>query len=481
MNVIRPQEGFQMNFLSTSADIAIGGSGAGVGKTFSLLLEPLRHSDNRDFGTVLFRRTTPQIKAEGGVWDATKKIYNLVDGASAREHTTEWIFKSGSKLKCSHLEHEKNIYDWQGAEIPLILFDELTHFTKKMFFYLLTRNRSTCGVKPYVRATCNPDADSWVLDLIEWWINEEGYPIPEREGALRYFIVDRDSYIMGDSYEDVYQQSKHILDPLMEGSGYPKEAFIKSLTFISGSIFDNKKLLETDPNYLGNLNAQDEDTKNALLKGNWKVKITPEELYKVNNFGNCFDAPYSLKNGVKRITADIAMEGSDKFVVFVWDGMEIIDCSIMDKSNGRQVLDVIQDFQRKYTINSGNVIFDNDGVGTFLGGFIPQGIPFVNGSKAMGAEKYEHLKAQCYYKSSDRFNNGEVRINESVYNKMYNDKQTIRQRLNFERKAIRKIVDSERVLRINKKVDQKVILRGDSPDLMDAIMMFELFFLGQQI
>ena len=350
-----------------------------------------------------------------------------------------------------------------------------------MFFYLLTRNRSTCGVKPYVRATCNPDADSWVLELIEWWIGDDGYPIPERDAKIRYFIVDGNSYIMGSSYDEVYEKAKHILDPLMQGSGYEKEAFIKSLTFISGSIYDNKKLLETDPNYLGSLNAQDEDTKNALLKGNWKVSIKPEELYNIKLFSNCFDAPYSLKNGKKRITADIAMQGSDKFVVFVWDGQEIIDCSIVDKSNGRQVLDVIQDFQRKYIINNGNVIFDNDGVGTFLGGFIPQGIPFVNGSKAVGTEKYEHLKAQCYYRSADRFNNGNVKISENVANKMYDDKQTIRQRLNFERKAIRKIVDTERTLRINKKEDQKVILKGQSPDLMDAIMMFELFHLGQKL
>ncbi len=66
------------------------------------------------------------------------------------------------------MEHEKNCYDWQGTEIAYLGFDELTHFTEKQFYYLLSRNRSVSGVKPYVRATCNPDADSWVAKLIDW-------------------------------------------------------------------------------------------------------------------------------------------------------------------------------------------------------------------------------------------------------------------------------------------------------------------------
>ncbi len=51
------------------------------------------------------------------------------------------------------------------------------------------RNRSTCGVRPYIRGTCNPDSESWVADFLSWWIDpESGLPIPERAGVLRYFI-----------------------------------------------------------------------------------------------------------------------------------------------------------------------------------------------------------------------------------------------------------------------------------------------------
>lgn len=85
-------------------------------------------------------------------------------------------------MKMSHLEHENDKYNHQGAQYPLIMFDELTHFSKTQFLYLLSRNRSTCGVRPYVRATCNPDPDSWVADLVAPWIDQAtGFPIREKE------------------------------------------------------------------------------------------------------------------------------------------------------------------------------------------------------------------------------------------------------------------------------------------------------------
>jgi len=91
--------------------------------------------------------------------------------------------------------------------VPFIGFDELTHFTKKQFFYLLSRNRSTCGVRPYIRATCNPDPDSWVKELIEWRVDPEtGYIIKERDGVIRYFTVDNSNIVRGDTREEVVKK-----------------------------------------------------------------------------------------------------------------------------------------------------------------------------------------------------------------------------------------------------------------------------------
>lgn len=120
----------------------------------------------------------------------------------------------------------------------MIAFDELTHFTRKQFFYMMSRNRSVCGVRPYMRATCNPDPDSFVAKFIEWWMDDAGFPIPERSGVIRYFVVINDEVFWANSRDEL--AAAYAVNP----------ADAKSFTFIASSIFDNRILLAQDPGYL---------------------------------------------------------------------------------------------------------------------------------------------------------------------------------------------------------------------------------------
>ena len=143
------------------------------------LIEGARHTPNPGYRGVVFRRTSPQITAGGGLWDAAGAVYPAV-GATANVSAREWRFPSGGRLAFRHLQHESNIYDWQGAELGFVGFDELTHFTERQFFYLLSRLRTTAGFRPYCRATTNPDAASWVARWVEWYVDPgTGYAIPE--------------------------------------------------------------------------------------------------------------------------------------------------------------------------------------------------------------------------------------------------------------------------------------------------------------
>lgn len=475
-----------MKVLSSPADIVIGGAAAGVGKTFSLLIDPLRHIKVKGFGGVIFRRTSPQIRSEGGLWDTSMSLYPYT-GASPKESFLEWHFKDGPKIKFSHLEHEKNILDWQGAQIPFIGFDELTHFSKKMFFYLLSRNRSTCGIKPYVRATLNPDPESWVYELIKWWIDEDtGDPIPERDGVIRYFVVDGDEYIWGNTEDEAIEAAWHLLEVQVKKSGIPAKEFVKSLTFISGSIYDNKELLSVNPAYLANLMAQDEQLRLQLLNGNWKVVLNDNEIYDYYKFQGVFDNLIGVSSSGKYITADIALEGKDKLAVGYWEGFELADLELVDKSKGDKVVDVIASMARSYGVPNDSITFDADGVGGFIDGFIPGSIPFHGGapvieildpvSNVMIKESYQNLKAQCYYRSGKRVARGEMKVRESVANKMYDDKMTVRQRFMYERKAIKKDkVDMDGKHRMVSKGAMKASLGGQSPDLLDMWMMREFF------
>ena len=271
---IRAQAGPQAAFLASSADLVIYGGAAGGGKSFALLLEPLRHVRNPQFNAVIFRRTSVQVRNPGGLWDESMKLYPLA-GAAPREYMLEWEFPSGATVKFAHMEHEKNRLDWQGSQIPLIAWDELTHFTRDQFFYMLSRNRSTCGVRPYMRATCNPVPDDdptggWVHEFVGWYIGEDGYAIPERSGVVRWFVVVDDTLRWADSAAEL--RTRH---PGSEP---------KSFTFILSSVFDNKILLAADPGYLANLMALSLVDRERLLGdgqrgGNWKIKPTAGKVF----------------------------------------------------------------------------------------------------------------------------------------------------------------------------------------------------------
>lgn len=211
----------------------------------------------------------PQIMNTGSLWEASQNLYRDYPGAEPlKTPRPRWVFPSGAIVSFAHLEREDTKYDWQGAEICLIEFDELTHFSESQFFYMLSRNRSTCGVKPYVRATCNPDPDSFVAKLISWWIDQEtGYAIPERSGVIRYFARIDEQILWGDTKEEVLKQGAEPEDVL-------------SFTFIASSLFDNKILLETNPTYLSNLKAMGLVDRERLLKGNWKIRPAAGLMFK---------------------------------------------------------------------------------------------------------------------------------------------------------------------------------------------------------
>ena len=322
---IGPQPGPQDLFLACSADICIYGGAGGGGKTYGLLLEPLNYILDVDgFGVVIFRRTTPQIRNEGGLWDTSEHIYPLFN-AEPKESTLEWEFPNGNKIKFAHLEYEKNVLDWQGSQIPLICFDELTHFTEKQFFYLMSRNRSVCGVHPYIRATTNPDSDSWVAKFIEWWLDEnQEYPDEEKAGKIRWFIRINGKIIWGDTDTELIE-------------AYPG-SIPKSVTFIPAKLSDNKILEDKDPAYRANLRALSYVDNERLEKGNWKIKPEagtmfrrewyeiidklPPHLYSKVRFWDMAGTEKSKKNSDPDWTAGVKM-ARDKDFFYILDVVHV--------------------------------------------------------------------------------------------------------------------------------------------------------------
>lgn len=496
MPEIRPQEGFQEDFLASPADITIGGGAAGAGKTYVLLMEAMRNISVDGYGGVIFRRTTPQITNEGGLWDTARDLYPHVGGKPNVASLT-WKFPDAnnakyilSKIKFSHLEYDDTVLSYQGTQIPFIGFDELTHFTKRQFFYLLSRNRSLCGVRPYVRATCNPDPDSWVAELINWWINPTtGYPIPERSGVLRYFIRDKNALVWGDTPEEVIKRCPHVFDNPQFKDIDPND-LIKSITFIPGDIYGNKELLSKNPAYLGNLLSQDEQEQMRLLKGNWKVRQDGTSLFNYSKVGDLFSNHVKDREG-KYITCDYARFGRDFTTIKTWEGWTTVRIEVLTKSSVTQAFEAIETERTRAGIGRSNVSVDEDGVG---GGVVDLSEGEYRGFHANASampnpitnipEDYKNLKTQCYYRYADKVNKGEAAIDATIVVDgvetdevlIGSEMMSIRKLISEDLRAIKKKnMDRDGKKQINGKDEQKNILNGRSPDFGDALSQRAVF------
>ena len=328
IKAVRPQPGPQERFMSSPADIAIYGGAAGGGKSWALLLEALRHVANPSFGAVFFRRTTVQIRNEGGLWDESMSMYRDA-GGTPKEHVLSWSFPSGASISFAHLEHNKTAYNWQGSQIPLICFDEVTHFTAQQFWYMVSRNRSMCGVKPYIRATCNPDPDSFVAQLIEWWIDQEtGLPIQSRSGVIRWFVRVGDALHWSDAPSDLAHFT------MVNDAGETVPIPPKSLTFIAAKLTDNKALMQADPGYMANLLSLSSIERERLLGGNWRVRESGG-MFKDQWWQYYGTAPLFEYRGIYADTAQKTGQANDFSVFQCWGKSKAGQAHLIDQIRGK--------------------------------------------------------------------------------------------------------------------------------------------------
>lgn len=247
----------QYDFLSTQAQFAVYGGSAGSGKSFALTLDPLRHCQGpsavQSFRGAIFRRTYPQISSPGGLLDECRNNYEKL-GAIYNNTSAQWRFPSGAKINLSSLQFTKDLNNYQGAQLDFVGFDECAQFEQSQVMFLWGRCRSKSGIKATLRATCNPDASSWLYKFLHWWIDPiSGYPIKARSGVIRYFKTRGEEFIWSDepTYDD---------DGVLETT---------SATFIPATLNDNQVLMQADPSYRQRLMQLSDHERDRYLHGNW--------------------------------------------------------------------------------------------------------------------------------------------------------------------------------------------------------------------
>ena len=279
--VIAPQKGAQEVAIQSVADVIVYGGAAGSGKSHLLLMHPLQYAmSDPNFQGIFFRRVTKQLMGSGGLYQESEKMYRPFNIKSRTKPEIQHTFPVGSMLSFSHMEHTKNRIDHQGLQYSFIGFDELTHFEEEQFTYLLSRLRSDAESKSYCMCTCNPDADSWVLKWIDWWLDEDGYPDPAKRGVVRHYIVVEDVPRFADTAEELIEQfpdSCRVWNPIDEiwVTVQPK-----TFTFVGGTIFDNPILIKKNPNYLAELKSLPDVERARLLDGNWYIREEGTNYFK---------------------------------------------------------------------------------------------------------------------------------------------------------------------------------------------------------
>lgn len=210
--------------LATNKYICYGGARGGGKSHVSRIKMCLLALNYSGIQILLLRRTLAELR-ENHVLQLQKLLKDI---AVYKESTKEFLFPNGSRIKLGYCDNEKDVLQYQGQAYEVIVLEEATHFTEFQFQTLTESNRMSGNMKepfnPRMYFTCNPGGVGhlWVKRL----------------------FIDRD-YTPTENPDDY--------------------------KFIPSLVFENKYIMEHDPNYVKVLENLPEDRKQAMLYGNWDI------------------------------------------------------------------------------------------------------------------------------------------------------------------------------------------------------------------
>ena len=213
--VFSANEGPQTDFLAADEKDVLYGGAAGGGKSYAMLVDPLRYAHKKAHRALILRRSMPELRE---MIDKSRELYpQAFPGAKFREVEKLWNFPSGAKIEFGFLERDADVYRYQGQAYSWIGFDEITHLpTEFSWNYLASRLRTTDPeIKTYLRCTANPGGSGahWVKKrYIE--PSESNKSFIGEDGLTRKFIpakLQDNPYLAKDG---VYEQMLKSLPPI---------------------------------------------------------------------------------------------------------------------------------------------------------------------------------------------------------------------------------------------------------------------------
>ena len=271
-----PNPGPQMHFLASTAYEALYGGAAGGGKSEALLVDPLRCVHLPKYRAILFRRSFPEL--EKSLIQRSFGYYQAAfPDAKYNDQKHIWRFPSGALIYFGHLEHDKSVYDHQSAEYQYIGFDELTSFTEWQYRYMLSRARTSSGIRIRIRGATNPGGEghAWVQRRWAPWLG----PAPEEAEGYTGPRVGPGSVLY---YRNTDDGEKWV----------PKSPEALSRVFIPAKLTDNP---HTDKGYSERLSGLDPVTRAQLKDGDWLIRPAAGAYFKRAWFKFVDEAPAGLR------------------------------------------------------------------------------------------------------------------------------------------------------------------------------------------
>lgn len=230
--IFKPNPGPQTEFLAATEKEVLYGGARGGGKSYAMLVDPLRYCDKQRHRFLLVRRTMPELR---DLIYLSKHLYTKAfPGAKYREQEKEWIFPSGARGEFGYAENLDDAMRYQGQPYTWIGVDELAQFPSIDIWNLLRGSlRSTDeDVPTFMRATANPGGPGHL------WVKKE-FIDPAPPGQTFKIIVET-----------------------------PNGVKVISRRFIPAKLQDNPHLMKTD-DYLIMLSSLPEAKRKQWLEGNW--------------------------------------------------------------------------------------------------------------------------------------------------------------------------------------------------------------------
>ncbi len=312
------------------------------------------------------------------------------------------------------------------------------------------------------------------MQMTRGWIEEAGEFELDAKNNLNASV--------GRWKNDVYKLPPKLLQTCNPSKNYLYREYFKKnrektlepwKRFVQALPQDNKML---PGGYLENLERTlTRNQKERLLFGNWDYDDDPALLIEsFDKIVDCFTNDYVKGDGRKYISADLAMQGRDKFVAGVWDGLvcDLTKGLVRDKSTGKSIEVDLKDLMVRYSVPRSNVVADSDGLGNYLESYLVGINEFHGGATAFDKKEYANLKAECAYKLADVINKGELKIICTP-----EQQEEIEEEL-----GVLKAMDVDKDETRKKIIDKKHMkeLLGRSPDYLDMLLMRMYFTLKRQ-